>query len=150
MRQVNALSTKIRGAGDGDRTRMASLEGWMTQHHCSNYDADQATLLFASFARPSRLGTLWALSQQTLKAVDDSNIVATGARRALRNRSVEFNFSTESTAIPTMERSRRDLNLQRPHFWNSSLRCQVAVDCHRAILLNDLSGGKPAAIQNQN
>jgi hypothetical protein len=44
---------------------MASLEGWMTQHHCSSNGADQATLLVAFFSFSIRMGTPRALSQRS-------------------------------------------------------------------------------------
>ena len=57
------LPPKFARAGDGDRTRMASLEGWRVLQHRQGNNADQALFLLEDLVRSSHLGTPWALRQ---------------------------------------------------------------------------------------
>ena len=85
MFEIFALSTTGLRAGDGNRTRMASLEGWPLRYDYRSNNPDHETLILDSVDRRKRLGTLRALTKEpqlgrfgirrTLGGAEDRTIV---------------------------------------------------------------------------
>ncbi len=76
---VDRWSTRssVGGAGDGDRTRMASLEGWKVVQLIAFKITDHEPLLRVNFARFFLLGTSRALSDRIDDPrADDLNVIS--------------------------------------------------------------------------
>ena len=63
MKLNTATTRQNLGAGDGNRTRMASLEGWMGSIACVDKDTGQKPILVTRSSGLRLLGTLRALTQ---------------------------------------------------------------------------------------